>query len=764
MLKRIIKIENVGRIRKLAWKAIGDLPKVSLFYGENGSGKTTISSALAAASGGDVSAMKARRRLSGGTPIVEILTSDAGKIDFDGTRWNKPYQRLSVFNRDFVHKNVFVGNEIGPDQRQNLYELAIGEQAIASKQRVESIKTRIKELKKARDECERSITALISVHQFSLEELSAAQPVHSPPVDHEENKLRAVKRKTGPSLSAFPSFRQPTPLPPFDIHRLNALLNTSVEGLSDQASIAVQQHIALNLGTGGEAWLATGASFSQNKQSCPYCGQDLTHSNLAALYSTYFNHKYEQLKLSIAKGIERLDSLSEWAHHFVSTERHNHNAALQWQSILPVPQSPDAASLGDIFQEFTKSTRVLLEAKSSRPLETPPKNLVDALVSLRATLERIFQDYAAWTKEVAAFTSARVALEDAETRELHDKVRQIELGMLRANPNVGRLIDMLGIAGSELATAEQDLESAKKDLDSLSTATTLEFASNVNSILKEFGASFQVVELTKKESTTRITADFALQLDGKSIFVSSKSDDKPGFNTILSEADRNTLGLAVFIAHVQSRSDISKRVLVFDDPFTSLDRNRRTKTCAYIKTLTNMAAQSLVFSHDEFFLRDVRDQFPEHCEQRSLDSSSDCCELREWDAHEACRNRYFATIDRLRHFIAVGCAQAGTTREQVWAELRPLLEEYLRFRFPRFWTTDGAGKKLWLADFVRLARNGPRPHELPNIFSQKYIAKLEEWKGFGNPPHHGESIQPISLPTEGELRTYAQEILEFVES
>ncbi len=108
----------------------------------------------------------------------------------------------------------------------------------------------------------------------------------------------------------------------------------------------------------------------------------------------------------------------------------------------------------------------------------------------------------------------------------------------------------------------------------------------------------------------------------------------PSFDTVLSEGDRNTLALAVFAAMMFERPDRAECVVVLDDPFISLDRNRRGRTCELVQQLHDRTAQVIVLSHDEYFLRDVLECVTSAVGpvQHKLDPTGRAGTLLNWDA------------------------------------------------------------------------------------------------------------------------------------
>src|SRR3546814_17140888 len=76
----------------------------------------------------------------------------------------------------------------------------------------------------------------------------------------------------------------------------------------------------------------------------------------------------------------------------------------------------------------------------------------------------------------------------------------------------------------------------------------------------------------------------------------------------MSAGDKNTFALAFFLSQLKRGPHIANKIVVFDDPFTSLDDFRRAMTAKEIVRAgeTDKAAQVIVLSHDKFFLDAVR--------------------------------------------------------------------------------------------------------------------------------------------------------------
>src|SRR5205085_2398910 len=77
---------------------------------------------------------------------------------------------------------------------------------------------------------------------------------------------------------------------------------------------------------------------------------------------------------------------------------------------------------------------------------------------------------------------------------------------------------------------------------------------------------------------------------------------KPSFRTTLSSGDRSTLALAFFFASLDHDPDLAARIVVIDDPITSLDDHRSLTTGHEIRRLVQRTSQVIILCHSKPFL------------------------------------------------------------------------------------------------------------------------------------------------------------------
>jgi wobble nucleotide-excising tRNase len=212
----------------------------------------------------------------------------------------------------------------------------------------------------------------------------------------------------------------------------------------------------------------------------------------------------------------------------------------------------------------------------------------------------------------------------------------------------------------------------------------------------------------------------------------------------MSAGDKNTFALAFFLAQLKRDPDITNKVVVFDDPFTSLDDFRRAMTAKEIKRIGEKAAQVLVLSHDKFFLDAVRRLLNgAPCTPMQISSAAGGSSIEVWDIEREVKDGYLQDHMRLQDFAE---GRGGEARE-MRTVMRPLLEKYIRYRFP-----NQIEDNQWLGDMLGIIR-ADAGHPLTPQYEE-----LDDINSYTAPFHH----EPNTAYTDDEVRAYAKRTIAIV--
>ena len=306
MLKKLVTIKNVGCFK--SFNAIGDveLKRHSLFFAENGRGKTTICAILRSLQSGVGAHVIGRTTLgSTDTPEIRILSDDSTLIFSDGA-WNTTLPDIVIFDATFVSENVFSGDSVGIGHKRNLYRVIVGRDGVTLAKTIESLddasRTKAAEIRRKAD-----LIQAIQLRGMTLKSFLGLEK--DPEVDEKlrakENELEAVRQaepiRTRAALSALTMPALPV--------GITELLSRTVEGVAVDAEAQVTAQIETHAMHGrGQAWLSEGVGYVRDNR-CPFCSQELASAtDLIGAYRAFFSQGYNELRGAIAARVKPIPS------------------------------------------------------------------------------------------------------------------------------------------------------------------------------------------------------------------------------------------------------------------------------------------------------------------------------------------------------------------------------------------------------------------------------------------------------------------------
>jgi wobble nucleotide-excising tRNase len=132
----------------------------------------------------------------------------------------------------------------------------------------------------------------------------------------------------------------------------------------------------------------------------------------------------------------------------------------------------------------------------------------------------------------------------------------------------------------------------------------------IEEYFKKFKFNFKL-ELRKESTGNKNEFPFAfkvLDIDG------NERDFKDG----LSEGEVQVLSLCFFFAFLDIQDNKTEKILIFDDPITSLDNSNLASLVDLIAEEKSNFSQTFVFTHHRAFYKFLRKRFYKHCQEYSL--------------------------------------------------------------------------------------------------------------------------------------------------
>ena len=252
---------------------------------------------------------------------------------------------------------------------------------------------------------------------------------------------------------------------------------------------------------------------------------------------------------------------------------------------------------------------------------------------------------------------------------------------------------VLGRKAGEGAARRSGGDAFKEALDEYRTSVFPASQTAINSYLRRFGAGFRLDSVTSAVTRSGAACTFSVVINELPVAVASGAiaRGEPSFRNTLSSGDRNTLALAFFFASLDRDPNLGSKVVVVDDPISSLDDHRSLTTVQQVRDLANRAAQVVVLSHNKRFLCGVWEGATAH-PRIALEIARDGegSTLRQWDVDADSITEHDRRHARLMNYVAVG----DQDQREVAQAIRPHLEAFLRVAWPEHVTTGHAARPV----------------------------------------------------------------------
>jgi len=390
---------------------------------------------------------------------------------------------------------------------------------------------------------------------------------------------------------------------------------------------------------------------------------------------------------------------------------------------------------------------------------------------IAAPQEAVAED-AAYAKALKQFEAARTAVNtynegvNKANAEVTTKkaavaggdVKKEDAALVRLNAQKKRhdkAVAALCTEQQRLANAKATLDERKADVRAKLEAHTDKvmkpYEGRINQLLDNFNGGFSIGQTKPAYGGGVASSTYQLMINntGVSLGDGKTPTDQPSFKNTLSAGDKSTLALAVFIAHLERDPDRAKRIVVFDDPFTSQDAFRRRQTVHEIVRSGEASKQIIVLSHDASFLRQIRDKSQAaQCIALQLgDHRALGIKIMPCDLDEACRGRAASDMDDLQAFITTG---AGKDRDII-RKMRVVLETHCRSTYPGSFGPDER-----LGGMVEKIRKTGDQHP-----AWALVDELDQINEYSRDHHHGEDPEDgvQDLIDQQELTGYAKRTL-----
>ena len=270
---------------------------------------------------------------------------------------------------------------------------------------------------------------------------------------------------------------------------------------------------------------------------------------------------------------------------------------------------------------------------------------------------------------------------------------------------------------------------------------------SINNYLLRLGTDLQITKLNKKASK------FVYYIKIGSHDIRSDSTTKSLRHT-LSEGEKNCLAFAFFLARLDMRNDLEQWSIVFDDPISSLDNNRRGITLNILTRLAKTCKQFIMLSHDMKFIKDFKLKVAE-TQVLKIVKTKESSQIIPFDIERATLTGIFKDVMVLKEFADKGDLSNHKPRDVVRC-IRPVLEGFIRLKY-YLHIEEGE----WLGDFIKKIRDSKEGDAF--YPQQKNFVDIEDLNDYSKTYHHANPNYLEEPVVSSELQGYCKLLFTVIE-
>ena len=639
-LKAIKTIKHYKSFQDFVWQSFFNNnefhPDVNILYGENGSGKSSVCNIL--------------KNVSQNKPFITPHKPDEVCLLFDDGEYTYPsnsneWDRLKnqddilFFDREFVDENIHLGHTRDTQkdgQEQNSGKMIIEFDSNAIKLRDIRQETKIakyaqeKILKKFKTDNKDLLSFSLSDKEYrffkkyqnqSKEEIKKIKSDSTKKIQALEKTLETdnSSQKIVNGIQSIEELKtQENDIFLSDYKKYQAVFNFD---LKKQTKIEAEQTLIEKLQL-HQDFFETGFEIRKvHVGQCPFCQSKNEEKNIAKIIKAYneiFNDVYKKQSQQFADNKQVL------------------NAELQEieQKIKNFDLKSIFLSLAEFSQEYTIKNLYFADEQKAykKPSAKKISELIDKIFDLKTPIKdnikslydetkNEFEALGRFFKDIEKFVGKKNMLikqfkadntdEKLKKRILANstKLEEIEQQILFLNEKKIESQQKKELKKKELQTiqksfddTEKKYKEAKKKYEKYcSKEVFTKPLKKIEEYFKKFNFSFKL-ELKTERLGNKEEFPFAFRvLDAEE----NERDLKEG----LSEGELQVLSLCFFFAFLDIHKDKKNKILIFDDPITSLDNSNLSNLVDLIEQEQKNFSQIFVFSHHRTFFKFLRKKF-----------------------------------------------------------------------------------------------------------------------------------------------------------
>jgi wobble nucleotide-excising tRNase len=491
---------------------------------------------------------------------------------------------------------------------------------------------------------------------------------------------------------------------------------------------------------------------------CPFCRQDLAASDILAHYRAYFGAAYAQLKQAIADARRAITAghAGEVPTAFERAVRLAAERRQFWSRFTEVPEvAIDTAALARDWRQAREAIEAALIAKQSTPLEplVLDQNARAAIGRYHETRETIRELSAALLAVNPQLAIVKEQAQVADIPALSADIATLKATQARHSAELVPLCREYLDEKQAKAATERLRTAARTALDNYRQNIFPLYEGAINTYLQRFGAAFRLQGMASVNNRGGSSVNYSVLINQNAVPLSANG--APSFRSALSAGDRNTLALAFFFASLEQDPALADKIVVIDDPMTSLDEHRSLVTVQEIATLAGRVSQVIGLSHHKPFLMNLWESMPRNHPRAALRITrvGNASQIVAWNVSADTVTEHDRRHARVLAYLA---AADHTTERQVAADLRPMLEALVRVAYPNAFPPGAL-----LGPFINVCEQ--RLNTPDQLLDQAATRELGAILEYANLFHHDSNPTcQTEIINDQQLTSFARRTLEFI--
>ena len=681
MIKKILKIKNIGRYDTGSANDDLSFGKQTVVFGANKIGKTTLVSILRSLKESNTSYITSRKTF--GASLIdaqecEIKFSDGNQAVFPSSWLN---ENIEIFDNDFIHRNIFVGDKIEQDHKTQLHRILIDESNLKLQEKIDSEEANYDKLIGDKEIARKEIG--VAFDQFI--KLANKDEIANVDTKIKDNQNKQRQYSNQAKLGQLKSSTKLC----FNFDAFETNIKKNIDTSLEQK---IKDHIETCWRSGHEDvdFLSSGTDkISDEKNLCPFCGQDLKGvsdliSNLKSFFSDAYKGTQSSIKESIA-AFEMIDIEKEVAQF----KAEGFEFATQVnQQIL----STDLEVIGEKLDQKQKDLSVDIKL-AEVPEYKQYKEIVDAMGIEIESLKIESIDINALLQEESCLKLNKERFSN-DGKEKYEKYKESEKAVADKK--------------NEIDTLYQDLKTKLNKLFG-------DYLGEINSTLEDSFANFKLSGLSSisdRKLKESFFCDYTFVFDHTHGVNILDADDRPQFKNTLSDSDKRIFAFAFFIAKLKRDNSLSDKIVVLDDPFTSLDEERRDSMITILSSLG--CEQIIILSHSRSFVKRCLSKFnknkyedEEKAKALRLENNSDKTRITKLDVQTD--NDFLEGVER--HLKVLSEADISSITSD-YDNIRKIIEYIVKAKYGHLLDDSIGEKKLPMKYFLNNSCQSPMKNNI----------------------------------------------------